>query len=133
MQAIPSAVQPSSLSEDLEQPLLEVENCLNLLGDALLRRDAQAIEMHAASLHRSLAKAMERFMEAARQGRVPADLRNRLVLAGGRVAAQRESLARASTALDQAIDVLMPTEKTGLYSATGKSERRSVGGGSILA
>jgi hypothetical protein len=130
MSATPNA-QPSV---DLEQPLQEVESCLNLLGEALHRRDTQAIELHAASLHLSLARAIEQFTVAARSGTVPPGLRTRLVQAGGRVAAQRESLARATAALDRAIDVLMPGEPSGLYGASGKSERKSVlAGGSIQA
>ena len=129
----PSEPNANPLSEQLEQPLLEVESCLNLLGDALLRRDTPAIEQHAASLHQALARAITRFSEAARSGAVPPHLRNRLVQAGGKVAAQRESLARATAALDRAIDVLMPGEASGLYSAMGKSERKSALGGSIQA
>ncbi|MCH7344007.1 hypothetical protein LZ017_11510 [Pelomonas sp. CA6] len=122
------------LALELEQPLQEVESCLNLLGEALHRRDSQAIELHAASLHLALARAIERFSAAARAGTVPAGLRNRLMQAGGRVAAQRESLARATAALDRAIDVLMPGDtSSGLYSAQGKNDRKSALGGSIQA
>lgn len=124
----PTDTNNAALSEQLEQPLMEVESCLNLLGEALLRRDTQAIEQNAAKLHQALALAISSFSEAARNGSVPPHLRNRLVQAGGRVAAQRESLARATAALDRAIDVLMPGEATGLYSAMGKSERKSLGG-----
>lgn len=123
----------AAVSQQLELPLLEVESCLNLLGEALLRRDTPAIEQHAARLHHALALAITTFSEAARNGAVPPGLRNRLVQAGGKVAAQRESLARATAALDRAIDVLMPNESTGLYSALGKSERKSALGGSIQA
>ena len=130
----PLASSPTSgVGQQLEQPLLEVESCLNLLGEALLRRDTAAIEQHAAGLHHSLAQAITSFSEAARSGAVPPNLRNRLVQAGGRVAAQRESLARATAALDRAIDVLMPNEGTGLYSSLGKSERKSALGGAIQA
>ncbi|MFY8118650.1 MAG: hypothetical protein ACOVLH_12630 [Roseateles sp.] len=122
-----------ALGQTLEQPLLAVESCLNLLGEALLRRDTQAIELHASALHQALAEAIAMFSEAARAGQVPPNLRHRLVQAGGRVAAQRESLARATAALDRAIDVLMPGEATGLYSAMGKSERKTLGGGSYQA
>lgn len=121
------------LGESLEQPLVAVETCLNQLGEALLRRDSQAIELHASALHQALAQAIAMFSEAARAGQVPPALRHRLVMAGGRVAAQRESLARATAALDRAIDVLMPGEATGLYSALGKAERSSLGGGSYQA
>ena len=133
MQALPPTENTEALSQDLERPLIEVENCLNLLGEALVRRDSQAIETHAAALHQALAQAMASFMEAARNGKVPPQLRHRLVQAGGRVAAQRESLNRASAALDRAIDVLIPQEPGGVYGASGKSERKSSLGGSIQA
>lgn len=137
MHALPPIDSPSTpepaISQTLEQPLLAVESCLNQLGEALLRRDSQAIEQHAGALHKALAEAIALFSEAARAGSVPANLRHRLVLAGGRVAAQRESLARATAALDRAIDVLMPGEATGLYSSLGKAERSSLGGGSYQA
>lgn len=137
MQALPPQEINSNpepvISQELEQPLLAVETCLNLLGEALLRRDTQAIELQASALHKSLAEAIAAFSEAARSGSVPPGLRHRLVMAGGRVAAQRESLARATAALDRAIDVLMPSEKTGLYSPHGRAERSSLGGGSFQA
>lgn len=129
MHALPTTEDNTvAVSPQLEQPLLEVESCLNLLGDALLRRDTPAIEQHAARLHQALAQAIASFSEAARSGAVPPQLRHRLVQAGGRVAAQRESLARATAALDRAIDVLMPGEAGGLYSSLGKSERKTLGG-----
>jgi hypothetical protein len=123
----------TSLSPELEQPLLAVEAALNQLGDALARRDAAAIEQHAADLHQHLARAVQSFSEAARTGGVPSALRNRLVRAGGLLAAQRETLARGNASLDRALDVLIPSEPTGLYGASGKAERRSVGGGSFQA
>lgn len=129
----PTSLPDNTLGQALEQPLLAVESCLNLLGEALLRRDSQAIELHAAALHQALAQAIAMFSEAARVGAVPPNLRHRLVQAGGRVAAQRESLARATAALDRAIDVLMPGEASGLYSALGKTERKTLGGGSYQA
>jgi hypothetical protein len=46
------------------------------------------------------------------------------VSASGQVAAQRESLARATAALDRAIEVLMPPpEAPAVYSAYGTSQR----------
>ena len=121
------------LGAELEQPLLAVESALNQLGDALARRDAAAIEQHAAELHQHLARAVESFTEAARTGSVPSALRNRLVRAGGLLAAQRETLARGNASLDRALDVLIPSEPTGLYGAGGKAERRTYGGGSFQA
>jgi hypothetical protein len=123
----------SSLSPELEQPLLAVEAALNQLGDALARRDAAAIEQHSAELHQHLARAVQSFSEAARTGGVPSALRNRLVRAGGLLAAQRETLARGNASLDRALDVLIPSEPTGLYGASGKAERRTAGGGSFTA
>jgi phosphoglycerate-specific signal transduction histidine kinase len=128
-----TAAPATSLSPELEQPLLAVEAALNQLGDALARRDAAAIEQHAADLHQHLARAVQSFSEAARSGSVPSALRNRLVRAGGLLAAQRESLARGNASLDRALDVLIPSEPTGLYGASGKAERRSTGGGSFQA
>ena len=52
--------------------------------------------------------------------------------AGGTVAAQRESLARATAALDRAIDVLLPREAPVLYGAQGGAERLTRSG-SLLA
>ncbi len=124
---------PPSLSPELEQPLLAVEATLNQLGDALARRDAAAIEQHSSELHQHLARAVQSFSEAARTGSVPTALRNRLVRAGGLLAAQRETLARGNAALDRALDVLIPSEPTGLYGAGGKAERRTYGGGSFQA
>jgi hypothetical protein len=128
-----TAIAPSTLGTELEQPLLAVEAALNQLGDALARRDATAIEQHAADLHQHLARAVQSFSEAARTGSVPSALRNRLVRAGGLLAAQREALARGNASLDRALDVLIPSEPTGLYGSGGKAERRSVGGGSFQA
>jgi hypothetical protein len=118
-----SKLPATGLGAELEAPLLEVEHCLADLGEALRQRDGNAIELHASDLHKALASAVERFSEAARSGAVPPVLRTRLATASGQVAAQRESLARATAALDRAIDVLMPSEKTGVYSARGTAER----------
>jgi hypothetical protein len=112
---------------DLEQDLLNVELRLAALGEALRTRDAEAIDTHASELHRALARAVDGFARAARGGSVPAELRQRLAKASGQVAAQRESLSRATAALDRAIDVLMPQDGV-LYSATGSSGRNLLGG-----
>jgi len=78
MHALPPTDPDAVLSLELEPPLLEVESCLNLLSDALLRRDTVAVEQHAAALHQALAKAVDRFSQAARHGSVPPQLRHRL-------------------------------------------------------
>ena len=112
----------------LEGVLARVESKLAELGNALRAQDSQAIDLHATELHRALAGAVEQFSRAARSGTLPPALRHRLASAGGQVAAQRESLARATAALDRAIDVLMPRETTGVYSAMGAADRLSRGG-----
>jgi hypothetical protein len=116
---------------ELETLLTAIEHQLAALGDALGDRDAQAIERHAGELHRALATAVQRFVQAARSGGVPPALRARLAHASGQVAAQRESLARATAALDRAIDVLMPDHPGNahsFYSAAGAAERGHRGG-----
>ena len=117
---------------ELERSLSAVEQRLASLGDALRERDAAAIDLHATELHRALADAVHRFAHAARSGGVPPVLRRRLANASGQVAAQRESLARATAALDRAIDVLMPGAPTGsVYSAHGVAERSARTGISV--
>ncbi len=116
----------------LEDSLTHVESRLAALGAALRARDAAAIDLHAGELHRALAIAVEQFSNAARSGPVPSALRTRLASASGQVAAQRESLARATAALDRAIDVLLPRETGTLYSSWGATDR-SLRGGVIQA
>lgn len=128
MQPLYAETLPTTRSiEALESSLLAVETHLNALGAALRDRDANGIERHAAELHRALAAAIHRFSHASRQPTgVPQPLRQRLALASGQVAAQRESLARATAALDRAIDVLMPSPLAPtVYSNGGLSERAS--------
>jgi hypothetical protein len=112
----------------LEDSLGHVESRLAALGTALRARDAAAVDLHAVELHRALATAVDEFTSAARAGRVPPALRTRLASASGQVAAQRESLARATAALDRAIDVLLPRDAGGLYSSWGGAERNLRGG-----
>jgi hypothetical protein len=116
----------------LEDKLLAVEVQLANLGDALIARNTQGIELHSTELHRALTRAVEQFTAAARNGAVPPALRRRLAAASGQVAAQREALSRATAALDRAIDVLMPRDTPALYSAYG-SASRSFRGGSVQA
>jgi hypothetical protein len=113
---------------ELESALAAVEGQLTALGDALCERDSAGIDVHATELHRALAAAVDHFARAARLGSVPVAMRHRLASASGQVAAQRESLARATAALDRAIDVLMPRDSGGLYSTLGSAERSTLGG-----
>jgi hypothetical protein len=103
----------------LEMLLTAVEAALGELGEALRRRDLAAIEFQSQSLHRALEGAVDGFTRVARAGGgVPPALRSRLMKAGGQVAAQRESLARATVALDRAMDVLMPGGTPALYAGS---------------
>jgi hypothetical protein len=116
----------------LESALTAVERGLSSLGDALRAQDLSSIDLHATELHRALSNAVDHFSRAARSGPVPPALRRRLASASGTVAAQRESLARATAALDRAIDVLLPREAPVLYGSQGGAERLTRGG-SLLA
>lgn len=125
---------PLDAHAPLEAALTALEGCLAALGEALRERDAGAIDRHAGALHGALSGAIACFGRAAQTGSVPAALRHRLAVAGGRVAAQRESLARATAALDRAIDALMPAPARAgaLYDATGGA-RASRSGASVSA
>jgi hypothetical protein len=127
--AVLSPSEAAARAASLEQPLQAVEQQLLALGTALHHQDVAAVDDAAARLHVALAAAVDHFALAARRGGVPAPLRRRLAEAGGRVAAQREALARATASLDRAIDVLMPSTLTpSLYSAQGASDRLGHGG-----
>lgn len=118
----------TSVELGLEDTLAAVELRLAALGEALRARDVPGIDLHSSELHRALARAVDHFSRAARSGSITPVLRRRLASASGQVAAQRESLARATAALDRAIEVLMPRETPALYSAAGGSERGLRGG-----
>jgi len=115
-------------SPELEVALAAVELRLAALGAALHARDAAGIDLHASELHRALARAVDHFTRAANAGSLPQALRLRLASASGQVAAQRESLARATAALDRAIDVLLPRDSAAVYSTFGAADRSPLGG-----
>ena len=117
------SLTPELTDAALEGKVQAVEEHLANLGDSLIARDAQAIELHSTELHRSLARTVDHFTLAAHSGSVSLALRRRLAAAGGQVAAQREALVRATAALDRAIEVLMPRETPALYSAYGAPTR----------
>jgi hypothetical protein len=117
-----------AMAPALEDTLSAVESRLAALSTALRARDTAAIDLEASELHRALARAVDHFAQAARQGALPPALRRRLVTASGRVAEERESLARATAALDRAIDVLIPRDSSTLYSPQGNAERGLRGG-----
>ena len=126
----PDTLDTTQRAAALEASIEAVESHLGALGTALRDHDAAAIESHAAALHRALAAAIHRFSHASRHADgVPQPLRQRLALASGQVAAQRESLARATAALDRAIEVLMPAPlAASVYGTGGHSERAATSG-----
>ena len=116
---------PAAMADRLELLVAQVEQRLGALADALRERDVQAIELQAQELHRALARAVQSFMHAARNGGVPEATRLRLSRASAQLARQREALSRATAALDRAIDVLMPGAVTAtgrVYTANGLSQ-----------
>lgn len=115
-------------AQELETPLMALEERLSAMATALKERDADRIEAEAAALQRALAGAVAPFSRAARHGALPPALRARLMAAGAQVAAQREVLARATASLDRAIDVLLPPGAPGVYSAAGSGDRAATGG-----
>ncbi len=130
----PQELKTAQLAAALEPPLKAVEDQLLALGLALHQQDVVAVDQAASGLHLALAAAVDHFGRAARSGGVPAPLRQRLALASGQVAAQREALARATASLDRAMDVLIPRlAPSALYSAGGGSDRHSPAGGGLLA
>lgn len=124
-----AALTPAADSVGLENTLSAVELRLADLGEALRTRDLAGIDAHATALHMALAAAVDNFCVAVRHGPVSPALRRRLVSASGQVAAQRESLARATSALDRAIDVLMPRDASACYSKAGDAKPARIGGG----
>jgi len=132
MSATPPTDSSLIADVDLEQVLSAVEAHLASLGAALLAHNSQAIDIQAIELHRALAQAVDHFSRAARRSSLPQPLRRRLMQASSQVAAQRESFARATAALDRALEVLLPSESSGLYSSLGGADR-SLTGGSIQA
>lgn len=123
---------PSPLDTRLDAALAAVDARLNALGEALRARDSAAIEQQADELHRALSAAVDQFAQASKRGPIPPALRQRLARTSGLVAAQRESLSRATAALDRAMDVLMPRDAATVYSPQGSADR-GLRGGAIQA
>ncbi len=107
----------------LEEALAAVDQRLAALGEALRLRDLAGIETQSGALHAALTQAVDQFARAAKNGPLPHALRLRLASTSGLVAAQRESLARATAALDRAMDVLLPREAPSVYGASTGTTR----------
>ena len=116
---MPTTEAPAADSHDaLEAVVAAVEARLAALARALHAHDSRGVDTAATELQRALAAALDAFHAAGRRGPVPPALRQRLVRASGAVASQREALARATAALDRAIDMLLPREAA-LYTEHG--------------
>lgn len=109
------APAPAPAPEELSALLGHVEASLQHLSLAIRARDAEQVAALAQDVHRALAPVVDAFGHAARQGRLPPALRQRLVHVGREVAGQRMAMATQHQALDRALALLMPNE----VSATG--------------
>lgn len=117
----------------LDAALARVETHLAALGDALGGHGADALAGQAAELQRALAAALPLLRRGAREGRLSPPLRERLALAAGRVAAQREALARAGAALDRGLELLLPGAVSDSAYASAGTGRPAARGGSLQA
>lgn len=108
---------PAVAPEDLSALLGRVEDSLQALSAAAHARDADQVALHAQEVHRALAPVVDAFGAAARQGRLPAALRQRLVRVGREVAGQRMAMATQLQALDRALALLMPNDANATATA----------------
>jgi hypothetical protein len=109
----------------LEVSLAAVELAIATLGHTLSQPDIAAIEAASTALHEAMRAAMNEFAKVARRGAMPVALRNRLAMANGQIAAQREALFRATSMVEQNLEILIPRPmaETSVYSAAGASQR----------
>ena len=119
-----SRPQPSDTSE-LEASLAAVELAISALGQTLTQRDIAAIEAASTTLHDTMRAAMTQFAQLARRGTMPIALRTRFALANGQIAAQREALFRATSLVEQNLEILIPRPlaETSVYCASGAQQR----------
>ncbi len=112
-------------ASELEASLSAVELAIATLGETLCRPDIAAIEAASTALHDTMRTAMNQFAQVARRGSMPAALRTRFALANAQVAAQREALYRATSLVEQNLEILIPRPlaETSVYSAAGASQR----------
>jgi len=116
---------------DLEAAIAALEAHVAAMSRALVAQDGAAAEAASVELRGALRAAMAPFAGAQRAGTLPAELRRRLAIAGGQISAQRDALARATTALDQTLAVMLPLpEAPAVYSPQGGAAR---GSGRVIA
>jgi hypothetical protein len=109
----------------LDMSLASVELAIATLGQTLTQPDITAIEAASTALHDTMRAAMAQFAQVARRGTLPAALRTRFALANGQIAAQREALFRATTLVEQNLEILIPRPmaESSVYSASGATQR----------
>ena len=112
-------------TSELEASLASVELAIATLGEALAQPDIAAIEAASGALHDAMRSAMNQFAQVARRGAMPMALRTRFAIANGQIAAQREALFRATSLVEQNLEILVPRPmaETSVYSASGASAR----------
>ena len=112
-------------TSELDASLAAVELAIAMLGQTLTQPDIAAIETASTALHDAMRAAMTQFAQVARSGTMPAALRTRFALANGQIAAQREALIRATSLVEQNLEILIPrpVAETSVYSATGAAQR----------
>jgi hypothetical protein len=115
---------PPAASE-LEVSLAAVELAIAALGQTLTQHDIAAVEAASITLHDAMRAAMAQFAQVARRGTMPIALRTRFAMANGQIAAQREALIRATSLVEQNLEILIPRPmaETSVYSATGTAQR----------
>ena len=119
-------------TSELEVSLAAVELAIATLGHTLTLQDIAAVEAASTALHEAMRAAMAQFAQVAKRGTMPAALRTRFALANGQIAAQREALIRATSLVEQNLEILIPRPmaETSVYSASGASQR---GPGRVIA
>ena len=112
-------------TSELEVSLVAVELAIATLGHTLTQQDIAAVEAASTTLHDTMRAAMTQFAQVARRGAMPAALRTRFALANGQIAAQREALFRATSLVEQNLEILIPRPmaETSVYSASGATQR----------
>jgi hypothetical protein len=122
---VPAQASLSPDTSPLEVSLAAVELAIATLGHTLSQPDIAAIETASTALHDAMRAAMNEFAKVARRGSMPAALRDRFAMANGQIAAQREALFRATSLVEQNLEILIPRPmaETSVYSATGANQR----------
>ncbi len=124
---VPARADTSASSDvsALETSLSSVELAIATLGETLCPPDITAVEAASTALHEAMRSAMGQFAIVAKSGAMPVALRNRFALANAQIGAQREALIRATSLIEQNLEILIPRApaQTSVYSASGTSGR----------